>query len=321
MEKEAHSLMSIGEAIFYQPYAPNHPDEQRRPFVLILCNEWMRDVARQFSGGKAWALDSTFKTNQFGMPLYGATVPNQHGMGMPMFFMLCSTGKGHEEAALSLTLTKVFEYIDRAGPSVRPAAIVIDKSVTELNAIKKAVEGDKACWKGGSQVSCVLLLCHFHAKKAWIETLLPQVPEEARDDVYKRMCSMMCATSEDAFDDQYLDFAERYKDYPRVVNYVRNGWAGDTCMWRSMWPTWGRAFPHGDMDTTNLIERLWHFLKYKVFKRKINRSVYGLVVALVGRAVDGKRLGGATLVEFYKRKQELCKSGKHSFALSVVGHA
>lgn len=62
----------------------------------------MRSMAIKFSWDNSWALDSTFGTNQYGLPLYAAIVPNQDGIGVPVFNMLWTKDKeeGHEGIAL-----------------------------------------------------------------------------------------------------------------------------------------------------------------------------------------------------------------------------
>jgi hypothetical protein len=46
-----------------------------------------------FSLSNSWAFDSTFKTNQYDLPLYATIVPNQDGKGVPVFYMLCNKDK------------------------------------------------------------------------------------------------------------------------------------------------------------------------------------------------------------------------------------
>ena len=71
--------------------------------------------------------------------------------------------------------------------NVRPSAILIDKNITSLNAITTIVSTDHFCWKdkriGGEQIACRVLLCHFHAMKAWSEHLRPRVPFDRRDEL------------------------------------------------------------------------------------------------------------------------------------------
>ena len=138
----------------------------------------MFEISIRFSQNNSWAIDSTFKTNVYGLPLYAAVLPNQLGVGMPIWFMLCTCNAGahHEVIALEKTLHILFSRMRQ----IRPAALVIDKSQQELEALLKVVNEDPHCWEtkvdgNWCQVACHILLCWFHAKKAWVENLLPQV--------------------------------------------------------------------------------------------------------------------------------------------------
>jgi hypothetical protein len=70
----------------------------------VIQTHWMRNLAKEISKDSAWAIDSTFKTNRHGLLLYAAMCPNKQGVGMPVFFMLCSAnvGSNHESVALKL---------------------------------------------------------------------------------------------------------------------------------------------------------------------------------------------------------------------------
>ena len=114
--------------IFFQKYDPCHVDPYKRPFVLIMMDDWMIHLAKRVTPNSVYAVDSTFKTNQYNMPLFGAVCPNEKGIGMHVFLMICSndTNSGHEGIALQLTMRKKFEVLG----DVRPNAIVIDKNET-----------------------------------------------------------------------------------------------------------------------------------------------------------------------------------------------
>lgn len=164
--------------IYCQPYNPHASKDEDKPFILVIQDDWMLEMAKRFSKNNSWAIDSTFKTNIYGLPLYAAVLPNQQGVGLPIWFMLCTVDLGchHDVIALQLTLKIVFE---RMG-DIRPSAIVIDKSQQELDAILNVVNEDSNSWtilEDGTrhQTSCRVLLCWFHIKKAWVENLLPQV--------------------------------------------------------------------------------------------------------------------------------------------------
>ena len=66
----------------------------------------MRELALWIIPKFAWVLDSTFKTNQYGLPLYAAMCPNARGLGIPIFLMLCSSDvkSGQKSMALRLTI-------------------------------------------------------------------------------------------------------------------------------------------------------------------------------------------------------------------------
>jgi len=96
---------------FHQRYNPRHETLEKQPFILIIQTKWMRELTMNIIPNSAWAIDYTFKTNQYGLPLYTTMCLNTRMLGMPIFFMLCSTNvdKRHETVALRLTLKVVFE--------------------------------------------------------------------------------------------------------------------------------------------------------------------------------------------------------------------
>ena len=163
---------------YSQPYNPQALEPKDRPFIVVIQDAWMLDMAMRFSMQNSWAIDSTFKTNAFGLPLYAAVVPNQHGMGIPVWLMMCTNdpGSDHEKISLEVTLKVIFSRMK----NIRPTALVIDKCQVELEAFDKVVKEDQFCWQGDgfglqTQVACHIIICWFHAKKAWVENLLPKV--------------------------------------------------------------------------------------------------------------------------------------------------
>jgi hypothetical protein len=155
-------------------------------FVVVIQDDFMKTSAQRFSATNSWVLDSTFKTNQYGLPLYAAIVPNQDGIRIPIFYMLCSNDmkQGHEGLAIELALTHVFESLGK----IKSSAIIIHKHKTILNAIQKIVNNDVYCWtyKGGEKIQTGgrVFLCHFHVMKAWSENLFTQVPKTVYGELY-----------------------------------------------------------------------------------------------------------------------------------------
>ena len=272
-------------------------------------DKWMLSMCIRLSKNNAWAIDSTFKTNVFGLPLYAAVAPNEHGVGIPLWYMLCTndTGSQHEQLALEMTLKIIFEKME----GVRPKALVIDKSWTEYIALKNVIEVDSGCWEivngKRQQTSCLIFLCWFHVKKAWVEHLLPKVHGMERDKLYDHMCRLMYCSKEEEFNQVYGSILEVYKEHKNVCLYIKNCWCNDT--WKKTWPKFGRMFSYGHVDTTNIVERHWQYIKYTAFKGRINRPITDLVHALIGDSVTGSWMGGIVL-EWFKQKQEISDSGR-----------
>lgn len=304
---EISRLQAQGKVIYYQPYAPTEIDPRKRPFVVVIQDEFMKSMAERFSRDNSWALDSTFKTNQYGLPLYAAVVPNQDGKGIPVFYMLCSNEikEGHEGIALELALTHVFAAIGE----VRPSAIVIDKHKTSLTAITNVVNQDLHCWimegENRVQVAGRVLLCHFHVMKAWSENLLTRVPMADKDRVWQALNVLMHCPDETHFDENLRRFAEEFAHIPSFGPYIFTGWAGSNVPWKRLWPKFGRLFSYGGMDTTNHVERHWELIKYTLLQGKVNRSLRDLIVAIVGSAKDGTRVGQPTLLNQFKMTQRI----------------
>ena len=312
MMQDAYALRDLGKVAHVQPYLPGpNGSPARQPFILILQDKWMLQMCERLSQNNSRAIDSTFKTNQFGLPLYAAIAPNAMGVGIPLWYMICSSDKGsnHEQVALETCLKVIFARM----PRTRPNAIVIDKSWTSYNAISNVIAQDRESWivTNGerSQTRCRLLLCQFHAKKSWVDNLLPKVSAAERNPLYQRMCQLMHCINESSFNVMCEEVRQEYLDKPGVWQYIEGGWCGQTCVWRSLWPKFGRLFNYGHVDTTNLVERHWQFLKYTALRGRINRSITDLVHVLIGDSVSGTCIGG-TVVEWYMQRQEICESGR-----------
>ena len=91
---EILGLQTKGKVTFYQKYDKKHENGQKIHFIVVLQDELMRDIAKRFSMKNSWALDFTFKTNNYDPPLYVAIVPNTDSRDMPIFYMFSSKDKG-----------------------------------------------------------------------------------------------------------------------------------------------------------------------------------------------------------------------------------
>ena len=123
------------KVVCYQPYDLLNPNPNKRPLVLVMQTEEMLKRRKSITSDSAWVIDSTFKTNQWSMPLFIGMCPNASGLGMPIFIMLCNDDNesGQVGTALWLTIKAVFRSMD----TIRPNAIVIDKDKTSRIAIMR----------------------------------------------------------------------------------------------------------------------------------------------------------------------------------------
>lgn len=67
----------------------------------------------RFCTNNSWEIDSNFKTNVYGLPLFAAVLANKLGMGIPIWFMLhtINSGAHHGVIALEVILCIIFSRI------------------------------------------------------------------------------------------------------------------------------------------------------------------------------------------------------------------
>ena len=97
----------------------------------------MLEVCERLSPNNSWAIDYTFKTNQFELSLYAVVAPTSMGFGILLWYMIHGSGKGpnHEQFALETCLRVIFTRMFK----VRPNAIVIDECWRSYNVIPNVV--------------------------------------------------------------------------------------------------------------------------------------------------------------------------------------
>ena len=158
----------------------------------------------------------------------------------------------------------------------------------------------------GEQLACcpwAKISCVFPCSIC-VSFSIMQVPKDMRDHAYSSLSNLMHTPTKEAFDRGFFNLMQQYSQHANVQRYITNGWCGNTCEWRERWPKFGHLFPHGNVDTTNLVEHLWQYIKYTLLDAKINRPILSLLHALMGDSTMGTHMGG-TLMEFFKQKQEI----------------
>ena len=168
---------------------------------------------------------------------------------------------------------------------IRSNAVVINKSATELNAFTAVINDNPWCCTNNvidnEQIKCKLLLCWFYVKKAWIEDLVSHVTIDKRTQLYLDMCGFLECLTKPQLNSKYVEFKITWTTEKLVLNNVATKWTGN-CKWRGMWPRFNHLYKHGFVNTTNLVERLCHFIKYKLLDQKINRHLDQLIWATIG---------------------------------------
>ena len=123
------------------------------------------------------------------------------------------------------------------------------------------------------------------------------------------------------FEENYNTFKEDHGHIAAVMRYMDVGWACKNYYCRTMWTRFGRLFPHGFVDTTNLVEKMWHFIKYTLLRIKVNRRLDELVLAIIGDpSLNEERMRGMTLIEHYREQQKTSESRKYSLHGSTKFH-
>jgi hypothetical protein len=103
-----------------------------------------------------------------------------------------------------------FEIMFKAIEKIRPLSIVISKHLIILHVTKATVSRNPHCWKdgviGGEQIIAKVLLCQFHALKAWTENLLPKVPHGCHHEIWHQLHILVYFDDESSFDENVFNF-------------------------------------------------------------------------------------------------------------------
>jgi hypothetical protein len=106
-------------------------------------------------------MDATYRTTQYGLPMFVMTVVDNHGHGQPiaLFFVQEETGD---------SIAEVLQIFKETNPGFEPACCMIDKSDMEMNGIKAVYPN-----------TCVLI-CDFHRYVIGLESLMVCLYEATR---------------------------------------------------------------------------------------------------------------------------------------------
>ena len=120
--------------------------------------------------------------------------------------------------------------------------------------------------------------------------LQPNVGE--RYELNKAIFTLMDVESEIKSEMNYNTFKDDYGQFAVVMRYMDVGWACQNCYYRIVWTRFKRLFPHGCVNTANLIERMWHSINYTILRRKVNLRLDELVLTITGVSnLNRERMG------------------------------
>ncbi|KAK3250859.1 hypothetical protein CYMTET_39782 [Cymbomonas tetramitiformis] len=134
--------------------------------LLLVMTRRQKRMLRRF--GNIVGIDATYKTNQWGLPLYLLTVINAQGQGYPAAFFMSAT---ESKAAVAEVLSQVKLLV----PEWDPKVFITDKDDAEIGAI------------GMLFPNATIVLCDFHVKQAWdrwIKTSAHGVNKKDQDKLY-----------------------------------------------------------------------------------------------------------------------------------------
>jgi hypothetical protein len=112
-----------------------------------MMNDRMIQLGKRLTLNSTWAVDSTFKTDQYNVPLFGVVCPNEKNIGIPVFLMLYSNNKNseHEGIALQLTMRIFFEVLKdvRLLTKTRHSMILTKSLLKKIHIVRS-----KVLWEG-----------------------------------------------------------------------------------------------------------------------------------------------------------------------------
>ncbi|XP_065648388.1 uncharacterized protein LOC136077945 [Hydra vulgaris] len=179
--------------------------------------------------GDVILMDSTFKVNSQGFPLFTLLVTDAFGIGQPVAHCLLQ----RED------ISSISEFLVWLKEGLNKAIFVIDKDSAEIRAIRNTFPGSS------------IFLCRFHMLKAFLEELNKhKFPEERRSKIYGIFENMVKCSSQDEYDVLVKEFEYAGSE---LSYYFNRNW--NTVSMIPMFTGYTRIGKlHLDNHTTNRLE-------------------------------------------------------------------
>ncbi|PSC73813.1 SWIM zinc finger domain containing [Micractinium conductrix] len=283
---EAHTVYTAGAAdvLYHQEfickcYGDNSGTKKCQqkgcqPFMLVIQSPWQRTMVRQLAATghlDCVGMDATFQVTRYRWGLHALVGPDTFGEAVPLAYCITSSETWEP-------ITKFLDVVKGANPQLSPRVIVIDKSNTEIRAIKQSVLGRSA----------EIRICFFHIMQAWQRYLKRSehgLTSEQQATILRLVRAVKLASTKKKYEKQMTQLQNLLKaeKATALLSSLKSEWhTGD------MRNYWCNAFRKQrtrqpfSMDTNNLIERLWQTLKYMALKGKSNKRMDFLLATLLG---------------------------------------
>ena len=237
-------------------------DDDSSCFMIVVQSAHMRRML-MLHGSVCFAMDSTFGTNRYGLPLFFVSVrdSNGHYQCVAFFFIFSERGE---------LIQPALRQLKAWNPAWRPLFSMTDKSEAEMNAITEIFP------------NITVLICMFHTKKAWLAAIHARCPELSSDDrlSFYRVIAQLCHCTSTSRFEEALTLVRQQVGWNKLFSkYFNNEWL--TCT--NLWARHTVAVFHGGFETTNGVESLNAWVKGCGFtgsSRTLGTVLQGLVNAL-----------------------------------------
>ncbi|GJE88758.1 MULE and SWIM domain-containing protein [Phanerochaete sordida] len=223
-------------------------------FVLCIQTDRQREIFKKY-GAPFAAIDGTHNTTQYkNINLYTILVRDRYGHGIPVAWMLASSGTQE-------TLDFYLRTFRQANPGISPKWLMTDCDQAQINALRAQFP------------DATILLCWWHVLHAWQQHFVTT----AFPDLWQLLKQWIRISDESGFE---AHWAKIRQEAPQsFIEYLELYWLPRREMWSAMHRKNRDIFEKN--DTNMLLEAYHHVLKGMFLEHKRNRRVDNLIYTLI----------------------------------------
>eukprot|EP01018_Ginkgo_biloba_P012381 Gb_26306 [translate_table: standard] len=224
----------------------------------------MQKMMVKYSHGSLISMDATFSTNKYGYQLYTLMVFDKFQNGVPIAWVVSSRD----------TTSDIEEWVQAifdAGVKERQVwkvfAFMTDDVVAEIQALRIIF-------------NCNILLCLWHARRAWLKHVRSKASKEKIHDMFKDLGNIMHECKDDHAVHQAINkFYVDYADQEKFLNYFSITWLSNNRIYKYyivikyyMWAKAYRTMRHANQETNSAIEAYHAYIKHTYLCHRKNMS-------------------------------------------------